>query len=301
VSVERSAKLFCAPPSVIQSSKPSLSLCAMGAGAAHVVALALVLPVMITLPVPTETGSRLVAVRVALATAAPDPMDRAITTAEEPEGVSGEGDIDDPAWSAPKLSEVTGALPTIVEEAAPPRHAARPEPEALPEEAASPEAASPQGPALASPVAAAAAAAPPMAPLKTAALEEALELEEARIQNAPAPALAGDVALETIASLAPADFVEADEVEEAYETDAVDGTVPVPLRKPPKTTAAASASAAVNAVQAPRAIATPSPNRQVYERKPQPRGSVNQQQPVFKGILGGRRATTMQEYRTPGG
>ncbi len=273
----------------------------MGAGAAHVVALALVLPVMITLPVPTETGSRLVAVRVALATAAPDPMDRAITTAEEPEGVSGEGDIDDPAWSAPNLPEVTGALPTIVEEAAPPRHAARPEPEALPEDAASPDAASPQGPALASPVAAAAAA-PPMAPLKAAALEGALELEEARIQNAPAPALAGDVALETIASLAPADFVEADEVEETYETAAVDGTVPVPLRKPPKTTAAEAESAAVNAVQAPRAIATPSPNRQVYERKPQARGFVNQQQqPVFKGILGGRRATTMQEYRTPGG
>lgn len=83
---------------MIQYQKPSLSTCAFGAGAVHVLMLASVLPVMITLPSPDDAAQGTVAVPVAVRTALPAPL--ASAAASNPGAFSevlmyGEGDVDE--------------------------------------------------------------------------------------------------------------------------------------------------------------------------------------------------------------
>src|SRR5665811_2540174 len=121
VSKERLAKLFGARPSVIHTDKPSLSVCAFGAGAAHAAVLALILPVMVTLPAPEDRAQGTVAIEVAVRSAPPSPFIEASAAGPAmlegaPEG-EGEGDADDAAWNELPPEEITGALPDIPEQA----------------------------------------------------------------------------------------------------------------------------------------------------------------------------------------
>jgi len=181
---------------VIHSDKPSLPICALGAGAAHVAMLALVLPVMITLPAPNDRAQGTVAIQVVVRSAPPPFIAAAMSKPDViPEAeLTGEGDVDDTAWTTQAAEEVTGALPEpaavgeetpLIEEAAltEPVGAAPPEPAAAPVE------------------------------VPDAALSE----------SAPAPALEeDDVELDTVASIeAPSD-----------EPDFMPEVVPRPLRKP---------------------------------------------------------------------
>lgn len=83
---------------MIQDQKPSLSTCAFGVGAVHVLVLAAILPVMITLPSPDDPASGTVAVPVAVRTALPAPF---VSTAMSDPGafsevlLYGEGDVDE--------------------------------------------------------------------------------------------------------------------------------------------------------------------------------------------------------------
>ena len=290
---------------MVHSSKPSLSACAFGAGAAHVAALAIILPIMITLPAPVDTASRVVAIRVAVATAAPDasaPATDPIAAALGPSGmgamtlatpetevVEGEGDLDEVSLPKPALDDITAALPAISQGTAPPEHAALPAPAAPVE---------PAGPAEA------------VTPAEPAAIAEPF------VQSLPAPAPASlparGAAPDTVASIEPAEAGAADmpyETYEAYEPDAANSTgaiVPLPLRKPrPSVAAVAPPAPATPVVERPK----PAPAKPVVVRKfqsqksvgSQPQKSAGSQKPGVKGIFGGRRATTMQEYRIPGG
>ena len=181
---------------MIHSDKPSLPICALGAGAAHVAMLALVLPVMITLPASHDRAQGTVAIQVVVRSAPPPFIAAAMSNPDAiPEAApTGEGDVDDTAWTAQAAEEVTGALP---------ERAAVDEQTPLIEEAAltEPVGATPPEPA----------AAPVEVP--DAALSE----------SAPAPALEEeDVELDTVASIeAPSE-----------EPDFMPDVVPRPLRKP---------------------------------------------------------------------
>jgi len=79
--------------------KPSLSVCAFGAGLAHAAALALILPIVITLPAPADPAPQLVAIHVEIRSAAAEPV--------------AQGDAEDvePARNTLDSAGVTGALP----------------------------------------------------------------------------------------------------------------------------------------------------------------------------------------------
>lgn len=85
------------------SSKPSLSICAFGAGLAHAAALAVILPMIITLPAPADPAPQLIAIHVEIQTALA--------------GTVGEGDAEDDTPSPPMLGsrDITAALPAQAE------------------------------------------------------------------------------------------------------------------------------------------------------------------------------------------
>ena len=114
---------------------------------------------------------------------------------------------------------------------------------------------------------------------------------EALVESVPAPAPEEDVEPDAVASIEPAQSSGAWEAGEASEAPI---TVPMPLRKPHVSTAAVDTTAAVDSGR-------PAPSRPVTTSRPRSRASGNSQQPAFKGLLGGRRATSMEEYRLPGG
>lgn len=172
--------------------KPSLSVCAFGAGAAHAAVLALILPVMITLPAPDDTAQGTVAIQV-IVRSSPPPFVQAAMLPQSAT-VEGEGDIDEAGWAMPETEEITGALPEI------PERAAVVEEAPLMEQAA-----------LSDPVEAA-------LPLEAAAPVPAPEA--ALVEDAPASAIEEEVELSTVASI------------ETDELDFMPDIVPRPLRKP---------------------------------------------------------------------
>lgn len=104
---------------MIYIDKPSLSVCAFGAGAAHAAVLALILPVMVTLPAPEDQAQGTVAIQVAVRSIPPASLVAAAAAAPDMlEGaLAGEGDVDDTAWNELPPQELTGALPDIPEQA----------------------------------------------------------------------------------------------------------------------------------------------------------------------------------------
>lgn len=184
---------------MVHTDKPSLSLCAFGAGAAHVAMLALVLPVMITLPAPEDRARGTIAIQVVVRSAPPPFIAAAMAhpgIIPETE-IIGEGDADEAAWIVPADAEVTGALPDM------PERALVREEAPLIEEAA-----------LSDPV----APAPPADAVAAVAAPSG-----ALLQGAPVPALEENVTLDTVASI---------EGELAEEPDFMPAVVPRPARKP---------------------------------------------------------------------
>jgi len=177
---------------VTHIDKPSLPVCAFGAGAAHAAVLALILPVMITLPAPDDTAQGTVAIQV-IVRSTPPPFVQAAMLPQSAT-VEGEGDIDEAGWAMPETEEITGALPEI------------PERTAVVEEAPLMEQA-----ALSDPVEAA-------LPLEAAAPVPAPEA--ALVEDAPASAIEEEVELSTVASI------------ETDELDFMPDIVPRPSRKP---------------------------------------------------------------------
>jgi len=235
---------------VIDYDKPTLPVCAFGAGIAHAAALALALPIMITLPAPgADTAPGSVAIQVEIRTASPDAPIAQDLMAQDliaqdliaqdliAEGDLAEGDAEDngEALDLPPSSdpvEVTGALPD------------RPELAALP------------------------------APVEAVMPDELSETDGAL--RAPEPA--ADTEPRALASVEP---------------EAAPAAVPIPLRKP---------RVAVEAEDVEKDEAKPAPKRRVSVAVPKARAraTAKNQQPVFKGVLGGRPATPMPEYPSPG-
>gem|GEM_PF-1752880 len=259
------AKLFGARPSVIHTDKPSLSVCAFGAGAAHAAVLALILPVMVTLPAPEDRAQGTVAIEVAVRSAPPSPFIEASAAGPAmlegaPEG-EGEGDADDAAWNELPPEEITGALPDIPEQA--PLNEA---PAALMEQAA-----------LSDPVA-------PTPPLESA--DPVMDPDAALVERAPALESEAEMELRSVAS------IESTEPAEFTEPDAVSATVPMPLRKPAR--AAVKETASVKDTE--DAGRKPAPRRRVTVQS-----TARPAKPVFKGLFGGRPATPMKEFPFPAG
>jgi len=255
------AKLFGALPSVIHTDKPSLSVCAFGAGAAHAAMLALILPVMVTLPAPEERAQGTVAIQVAVRSAPPSPfVEAAAASPAMLEGVlEGEGDADDAAWSELPPQEITGALPDI--------------PEQVPLNEAP--AASMEQAALSDPI----AATPPVE-----SADPVMDPDAALVERAPALESEAEMELRSVAS------IESTEPAAFTEPDAVLATVPMPLRKP--------APAAVAAIRDAEDVRLrPAPRRRVTVQST----TRAPAKPVFKGLFGGRRATPMEEFPFPAG
>ena len=248
---------------MIHSEKPSLSVCAFSAGAVHAAVLALVLPVMITLPAANDRAQGTVAIQVAVLTAPQDIAKDSIAEASIAEASIAEATIAEAA-----MPDGDEAGEGDVDDAAWNSLAPEEVTGALPE-------ASEQ-----------AALSPPVEADMPAALPA-----EALVESVPAPAPEEDVEPDAVASIEPAQSSGAWEAGEASEAPI---TVPMPLRKPHVSTAAVDTTAAVDSGR-------PAPSRPVTISKPRARASGNSQQPAFKGLLGGRRATSMEEYRLPGG
>lgn len=116
---------------MINHDKPSLSVCAFGAGLAHAAALALILPILITLPAPADTAPQTVAIHVEIRAAASESI--------------AQGDADEAPLDALPSEDVTAALPAPAEPEEPaeameptPQDALAPEPEPEPDEDAAP-------------------------------------------------------------------------------------------------------------------------------------------------------------------
>ena len=106
---------------MIQTDKPSLSVCAFSAGAVHAAALALILPIAITLPTPKDEARGTVAIQVAVRTARSTQFIQA-TAAHAASGMphaalEGEGDADEASWAVLEAEDVTGALPEMPQQA----------------------------------------------------------------------------------------------------------------------------------------------------------------------------------------
>jgi hypothetical protein len=84
---------------VVDDDKPSLSVCAFGAGLAHAAALALILPMIVTLPAPADPAPQLVAIHVEIRSVAAKPV--------------AQGDAEDvePPRDTLDSADVTAALP----------------------------------------------------------------------------------------------------------------------------------------------------------------------------------------------
>lgn len=251
---------------MIHSEKPSLSVCAFSAGAVHAAVLALVLPVMITLPAPNDRAQGTVAIQVAVLTAPQDIAKDSIAEASIAEASIAEATIAEAA-----MPDGDEAGEGDVDDAAWNSLAPEEVTGALPE--ASEQAA--------------------LSPPAEADMPDALP-EAALVESIPAPTPEEDVERDAVASIEPAQSSEAWEAGEAVEASEAPITVPMPLRKPHVSTAAVDTTAAVDSGR-------PAPSRSVTTSKPRARASGNSQQPAFKGLLGGRRATSMEEYRLPGG
>ena len=234
---------------MIDYDKPTLPVCAFGAGIAHAAALALVLPIMITLPAPgADTAPGSVAIQVEIRTAplyapmaedlmAQDLMAQDLMAQDVmAEDLMAEGDAEDNGEAldlppSPDPVEVTGALPDMPELAALPEPVEAVVPDELPEEL----------------------------PETDGALR--------------APESAPDAEPRALASIGP---------------EVTPAAVPIPLRKPRVTDEAEAEDEA-----------KPAPKRRVSVSAPRARAPATSQ-PAFKGILGGRQATTMPEYPSPG-
>ena len=234
---------------MIDYDKPTLPVCAFGAGIAHAAALALVLPIMITLPAPgADTAPGSVAIQVEIRTAplyapmAQDLMAQDLIAQDlmaqdvMAEDLMAEGDAEDNGEAldlppSPDPVEVTGALPDMPELAALPEPVEAVVPDELPEEL----------------------------PETDGALR--------------APESAPDAEPRALASIGP---------------EVTPAAVPIPLRKPRVTDEAEAEDEA-----------KPAPKRRVSVSAPRARAPATSQ-PAFKGILGGRQATTMPEYPSPG-
>jgi hypothetical protein len=277
---------------VIQNDKPSLPVCAFGAGAAHAAVLALILPVMITLPAPKDEARGTVAIQVAVRTAPSTPFIQAAMAHAEtgmPQAVlEGEGDVDEGSWPVLEAEDategVTGALPEIPEEDA------VVEPATLMEQAAlsapaedvtgalpeiSEQAAAEPAPLLEQAALAALAEAAPTAEVAPPvdAAEPVAVPEAVLVRDAPAPVIEEEVALATVAST---------ETTLAEAPDFMPDVVPRPLRRPPL-------PAVTEVVH--DANPKPAPRPRVTTRaRPQPPAKP------FKGLLGGTRATPMEEF-----
>jgi hypothetical protein len=86
---------------LINFDKPSLSVCAFGAGLAHAAALALILPILITLPAPADPAPQTVAIHVEILAAASTPI--------------AQGDAEAAPLDALPPEDVTAALPSAAE------------------------------------------------------------------------------------------------------------------------------------------------------------------------------------------
>jgi hypothetical protein len=86
---------------LINYDKPSLSVCAFGAGLAHVAALALILPILITLPAPANPAPQTVAIHVEIRADASEPI--------------AQGDTEEAPLDALPSEDVTAALPAPAE------------------------------------------------------------------------------------------------------------------------------------------------------------------------------------------
>ena len=86
---------------MINFDKPSLSVCAFGAGLAHAAALALILPILITLPAPADPAPQTVAIHVEIRAAASAPI--------------AQGDAEEAPVDALPPEDVTAALPSAAE------------------------------------------------------------------------------------------------------------------------------------------------------------------------------------------
>jgi len=86
---------------LIDHDKPSLSVCAFGAGLAHAAALALILPILVTLPVPADTVPQTVAIHVEILAAASESI--------------AQGDAEEAPLDALPSEDITAALPAPAE------------------------------------------------------------------------------------------------------------------------------------------------------------------------------------------
>lgn len=299
--------------------KPSLPVCAFGAGAAHAAALALILPIAITLPAPKHEARGTVSIQVSLRTTAPSTpfieaaMARA--TGGRPQAIlEGEGDVDEGSWTVLEPEDVTGALPdmpeqapaepaNLIEQAALPASApdvvvpehemAKPTP--LVEQAALPASAEDVTGSLPE-VTEQAAFAEPAPPVRQAALSTSPEavapVEAATPVDAPQAAVPEATLLED----APAPVieekvvlatVESSETTLSEQSDFMPDVVPRPLRKPAVPVVRETVEQA-----RPAPVAAPAPRRQVTRARPQ----AQPQPKPFKGLFGGTRATPMKEF-----
>jgi hypothetical protein len=115
VGVARRAECERQIPLVFHNEKPSLSVCALGAVAAHAALLALILPIMITLPAPADKAEGTVTVQVVMRSKRPPPLEAA--TAEPVDlafpAYIGEGDADEDAFAVVSLGETVVNLPEV--------------------------------------------------------------------------------------------------------------------------------------------------------------------------------------------
>ncbi|MHA1518097.1 MAG: hypothetical protein ACTSYK_05770 [Alphaproteobacteria bacterium] len=258
---------------MLHDDKPSLSMCAFGAGAAHAALLALALPIMITLPAPADKAQGTVAVQVVVRSTPPPTLETAMAETAAlplPEYI-GEGDIDEDALPASVLDAVLGASPGSDLDAMP-ASAVGEITGSLSQALASPDVLQTHA-ALLEVI----ATAPPPRTVEPAALP--------LVESVPAPDADGGIDGEAIASIESKEVIWSQEVPEASPA-----IVPVPLRKP---------SAATVVAPAP-----PVARKPVRKARAKPRSRGNAQKRTApaqakspnKGFLGGRQAALMAEY-----
>lgn len=306
---------------MIQTDKPSLSVCAFSAGAVHAAALALILPIAIALPAPKDEARGTVAIQVAVRTARSTQFIQA-TAAHAASGMphaalEGEGDADEASWAVLEAEDVTGALPEmpqqaveaelakLMEQAAlsapvedatgalleqpemPEQTAAEPAP--LVEQAALPASAEDVtgAPTEMRELPEQAAAAEPAPLVEQAALptpvEAATPVEAPRSADVPEATLVEDAPAPVIEEEMTLATVATTETALSEEPAFMPDVVPRPLRKPE-----ALPVVVEETVQKLR----PAPRQRVTSRAAQPQPAAK----PFKGLLGGTRATPMAEF-----
>jgi hypothetical protein len=245
---------------VIDIDKPSLPWCAFGAGAAHAAVIALILPVMITLPAPKDEAQGTVAIQVSVRSASPSPFIQA-AMAEAAMTEAAPSDMDAMPRAALEGEGDVDEGPWITPEAEEITGA-------LPEMQEQVDLAEPE------PLVEQAALSPPVgaAPPMEAALPVAVP-EGALVEDLPARVVEEKVELGMVAST---------EAPLSDEPNFMPDVVPRPIRKP----ALGVVEEKAKVVDMPR----PAPRQRVTNSRPRTAAKP------FKGILGGTRATPMEEF-----